>query len=822
MSYPIARCSLANKDIALFFLASPANPCFSLLVELFKVFDFYRVNFPHMQNPYGERIAMGTTNHAGIFVVSGIAPGTVIIEETQAPAGFAIVEQARTVTFTPGQNRIERFRNYRLGTLVIENIDEEHNPLQGGRFRVSRPNGEILGEFIAPVSGIITLTNLTAGAYIVEQIAPPPGFVLTETGRTIEVLANQTVRTTFTNTRRPSLTIEKVDENGNPLAGAEFEIRNPNGELILRAVTNNGGLIHVPNLTPGTYIIEETRAPEGFVITEPSRVVQITAGQTRTERFINYRAPSLIIEKVDPNGNPLANAEFEIRRLNGELVYRLITNQGGLITIAHLLPGTYIIEETRAPEGFAIVEPARAIEVVAGQTLIERFVNPRLATFVIHKIDGHTNESLQGVAFEITTLAGERIRNPINGSFEFITDNAGMIRLPMLEAGSYVAVETRPLPGFMAAEPTVFVIGHDRNYIITIRNYRYPDINIRKIDGHTGEPLMGVQFEIARFFANGSVGERLRNPVDGSFVWTTDRAGLIRIPNLEHGTFIATETRALPGFMLAEPVVFVVGDNQPTTLTIRNYRYSEWNILKLDGDTNRPLQGVVFEVAHFFGTGTTGERLRNPLTGSFEFISDAAGIARIGTLEPGTYIITETRALPGFRIADPVIITVGANDVNTTVTIRNYREASLTIRKINSITRAPLEGVVFEISRPDGTRLINPLTGFHDFITDRNGLIFLPVIEDGRFYLRETRALPGFLIDEEIIPFNINATTRQREHVLVVENTPAAGLLVVVTDSQTRRPLSRRKTPGAERQNRVRQVFHSQPFCHWQGACRRG
>ena len=202
------------------------------------------------------------------------------------------------------------------------------------------------------------------------------------------------------------------------------------------------------------------------------------------------------------------------------------------------------------------------------------------------------------------------------------------------------------------------------------------------------------------------------------------------------------------------------------------------------------MQGVVFEVTRFFGSGTTGERLRNPQNGTFEFVSDAAGIARIGALEPGTYVITETRPLPGFRAAEPVIITVGANDVNTTVTIRNYRDAQLTIRKINSITRAPLAGVVFEISRPDGTRLINPQTGFHDFVTDANGLIFLPVIDDGRYYLRETRALPGFMIDQEVIAFNIDASSRQREHVLVVENTPAAGLLIIKTDAQTGLPLA--------------------------------
>jgi len=1007
-----------------------------------------------VRRPNGERISMGTTNNAGIFVVNGIQPGAVVIEETQAPQGFTIVEQARTVEFAPGQNRVERFRNYRLGTLVIENIDEDHNPLQGGRFRVTRPNGEVVGDFLVPVSGIVTIPNLASGAYVVEQIAPPVGFVISDTGRTVEVLANQTVRTTFTNTRQPSLTIEKVDEDGNPLAGAEFEvrrlngelvvrgvtnqgglftvpnlapgayevietrppagfvvtepsraieivagqtrterfinhrqpsltiekvdedgnplagaefeIRRPNGELVHRGTTNNGGILTVPNLAPGTYIIEETRAPQGFVITElartvefiagegrverfvnhrapalviekvdtdgnplagaefevrrlngelvvrgvtnqggmfivpelapgayevietrppagfvvtepsraiqvvagqtlterfinhrapaliiekvdtdgnplsgaefevrrlngelvsrgttnqggmfivdtlepgayevtetrapqgfvvtePSRAIQVVAGQTLTERFVNHRAPSLIIEKVDEAGNPLAGAEFEVRRLNGELVHRIVTNNGGMAVIDQLEPGAYQVTETRAPEGFALVEVSRAIQIVAGETVVERFVNPRLATFVIHKIDGITGESLQGVVFEITTLAGERIRNPINGSFEFTTDNAGMIRLPMLEAGSYVAVELRPLPGYMAADPMPFVVGHDRDYLITIRNFRYPDYNILKIDGHIQEPLAGVQFEVARYFADGRTGERLRNPVDGSFIWTTDRAGLIRIPNLEHGTYIATEIRPLSGYMMADPVIFVVDDHQPTTITIRNYKYSEWNILKLDGDTNQPLQGVVFEVAHFFGSGTTGERLRNTQNGTFEFVSDNAGIARIGALEPGTYVITETRPLPGYRTAEPVIITVGANDVNTTVTIRNYRDAELTIRKINSITRAPLAGVVFEISRPDGTRLVNPDTGFHDFVTDNNGLIFLPIIEDGRYYLRETRALPGFIIDEAVIPFNIDASARQRDHVLTVENTPSAGLLIVKIDAQTRMPLA--------------------------------
>ena len=253
-----------------------------------------------IRRPSGERISIGTTNAAGVFVVNGIDPrlGAVVIEPLSAPTGFVINEQARTIEFALGQNRTERFRAYRLGSMVIELTSENGNPLQGGRFRVTRPNGQVLGEFTTPVSGLVTINNLESGAYIVEQIAPPTTWVMTDTGRTVEVHATQTTRVHFTNTQRPSLVIEKVDDSGNPLQGAEFEVRTIAGALVSRVVTNNGGIATVANLEPGVYLIEETRAPQGFVITEGARTVEFTAGQTHVERFVNYRATTLIIEKV--------------------------------------------------------------------------------------------------------------------------------------------------------------------------------------------------------------------------------------------------------------------------------------------------------------------------------------------------------------------------------------------------------------------------------------------------------------------------------------------------------------------------------------------
>ena len=114
-----------------------------------------------------------------------------------------------------------------------------------------------------------------------------------------------------------------------------------------------------------------------YVIVARSRVVEFVAGQSVTVRFVNLRQPGLVIEKVDENGLPLAGAEFELRTAGGQLLHRVTTNQGGIAAIEGLATGTFVLTETRPPQGFEVVEVSRTIEFVAGESRTERFVNLR-------------------------------------------------------------------------------------------------------------------------------------------------------------------------------------------------------------------------------------------------------------------------------------------------------------------------------------------------------------------------------------------------------------------------------------------------------------
>ena len=79
------------------------------------------------------------------------------------------------------------------------------------------------------------------------------------------------------------------------------------------ALTDASGLIHLPELETGTYIIAEIKAPDGYVIDDPPKTVELREGQTYEVTFSNTKRSGLTIRKIDEDTRqPLKNAIFSI------------------------------------------------------------------------------------------------------------------------------------------------------------------------------------------------------------------------------------------------------------------------------------------------------------------------------------------------------------------------------------------------------------------------------------------------------------------------------------------------------------------------------
>ncbi|MFR3754309.1 MAG: collagen binding domain-containing protein [Enterocloster sp.] len=122
----------------------------------------------------------------------------------------------------------------------------------------------------------------------------------------------------------------------------------------------------------GAYAVRETKAPNNYIIAETDmQTVNMKADGTSVVEvvFRNYPYGSLLITKVDALTNkPLSNATFQVTTGDGTVVGNsngmYTTNSDGEILIPNLKPGSYVVTERIAPEGYACDTKPQTIEIV--------------------------------------------------------------------------------------------------------------------------------------------------------------------------------------------------------------------------------------------------------------------------------------------------------------------------------------------------------------------------------------------------------------------------------------------------------------------------
>ena len=204
----------------------------------------------------------------------------------------AVVE--KEVTVTAGSQAEVMYTNTQYGKIQIQKFMPDGGSLDGWQFSITDASGkEIDGSpFSTNASGLILTGKLQPGEYTVMELIPEDSFYYctSENPQTITVKAGETAQVSFTNAMRTgSITIEKVDSRGEPLASAKFMLQwsedgslwwpieysdtldegkcsNPNIEDGCLTSGKNG-LLEWTDLHPGLYYrVTELEAPKGYTL----------------------------------------------------------------------------------------------------------------------------------------------------------------------------------------------------------------------------------------------------------------------------------------------------------------------------------------------------------------------------------------------------------------------------------------------------------------------------------------------------------------------------------------------------------------------------
>ena len=695
-----------------------------------------------------------TDNHGRIFLDS-VPVGTFKVTEINVPNHVILCPIPQEVALKAGETSTVTFFNALKPSLEIRKVDSvTGDPVKGAKFQIwygsnHTDTGELndLGTYFSDASGKIILPEIKDGWYKVTELEPASGYAIKEPAtQECFISGGESKVLTFENTPLSAIIIRKVDsESGQPLEGAWFRIRylggtsGTGGTVVGEIKTSQNGTAILTGLAAGTYVCEEISAPDGYVITDATETVYLSGKDQDviTVTFGNDKMGSLLIVKKDAvTGAPISDVEFFITDSDGSVIGnangKYVTDSAGTIRIDGLTPGmTVIAREVRAKDGYILDDTPQNIKIKRSSVMTLEFRNQPKGGVLVKKVDAVTNAPISDVEFLVTDSDGNLIGNA-NG--KFVTDSAGTFTITDIAPGTTLVIkETRAKDGYLL-DDTPQTVKVKSNEVVTVefRNAPKGNLIIVKQDSVTKEPLEGVEFKIT--YADGSYVDAEGGTLSSTGLYWTDKEGKISISGIS-GTIVATEVQTIPGYAIDENTrtqTVVVNPNDTQTLYFYNTPVGGLQIIKSDKDSGKRISGVKFEI----------RKMNGEIIGTYT--TDSDGVIYLPEAESGWYTVTELEAASGYLL-DTTPHRIEVKDGQTaTLEITNHKSSRILLHKVDKATGKGIYGAVFLLY--DSNR--NPIG---EYVTDQDGYIYADEgLADGRYYLREIKAAPGYVLDPEL------------------------------------------------------------------------
>lgn len=571
-----------------------------------------------------------------------------------------------------------------------------------------------------------------------------------------------------------TLTVHKMDSDGNPLSGVVFRLLNVNrqpvtssGNLITRT-TNTSGDAVFNNLPSWVFYVEETEPAPGYLLpSDPIFGDGSRLNGTGTISVSNALALGTVsFDKTGAGGVPLSGGTFTLtgKDYKNDDVSMTATAVNGVVTFTGVPLGRtgepYIITETASPDGHT-TNPATltaTVEYDSEKTGVTVNVTPN--TLVNTPLPGTVSFSKTGVGdTPLTGGAFTLTGTDYTGSVVSMTSSAvsGIVTFADVPIGSYTIAETDPPEGYLLPGSTD-ILTATVEYNPTSTGVV---TTVREISA--GTPI---------------ISEYINTPALGSISFTKTSSGG---SPLTGGTFTLTGTDyagnavALTASSVAGTVTFTdvpLGNNYTIRETIPPSGYVKSNTeltasVSYNGDKTAVLTNVspntlsnvpkpdsgsgnVYGKIEITKTDEGGHKLAGATfalygqsNGSLiaTAVSDSQGVARFNNVPEGQYVIRETGVPAGYVLSTESINVSVTSTATRTFTMINRAEESLPgniqIIKTDGAGNV-LEGAEFTLYDASGTALKSVVTG-------PDGRAVFDRVPTGSYTVSETRAPAGYV-----------------------------------------------------------------------------
>ena len=499
-----------------------------------------------------------------------------------------------------------------------------------------------------------------------------------------------------------TIKIHKVDEAGQPLQGAVFEvIRDRNQAVVGRLTTDSDGNASVGKLLRDNYTIREVTAPFGYdKLTEDIKISPDEFGSDKSveRRIENKKTPpktptekEITFKKVDPNGKEIPGAELKI--YSGDRVRPEAppvadwTTEANTSKVIKLAPGTYTLTESVAPDGYQYVDDVTfTVNADGSITIVKKGTTDTVVTTgSVLSITDKEDTTPKAITFSKVNLGGNEIAgaqikiykgDKAEGTAVESWTSTDQPKQLNLEPGIYTFHEEAAPTGYLKVTDITFQVkpngtvevtkvgekdskGEDNRVVAqnsTLTVTDKDDDVARKITFSKislgGVEIAGAQIKIFK-------GDKAEGTAVES--WTSE-AGKSKELSLAPGTYTFHEEAAPTGYLKVTDITFQV--NYDGTVKVTNVgtkdAKGEDNTVVTDGSTIKVTdkdddspRKITFSKVSLGGTEIAGAQIKiykgDKAEGTaVESWTSEAGKSKDLNLSPGTYTFHEEAAPTGY------------------------------------------------------------------------------------------------------------------------------------------------------------------------------